>query len=135
MKSNLIFLFEQFGYMYTHKFTSTYGETAVDDEGNLTSAAKTWAASLGDVDHEQIINGMRACKDSGGEWPPSIPKFVAMCKGKDINGFGLDYIPEYHRPAIRNPERILSSDARDEHRKEVNKKGMAGIRAAMKKKW
>jgi hypothetical protein len=56
-----------------------------------------------------------------------------MCKGKQTNEFGLDYVPEYHRETIRNPERLLSSDARDEHRKEVATKGMAGIRAAMKK--
>ena len=119
--------------MFTHKFTSVYGESAVDDKGNFTSSAKTWGASLSDVTHEQIINGMRACKDSGEGWPPSIPKFVAMCKGSGANEFGLDYVPEYHRSPIRSPEKILSSDTRDAHRKEVSKKAMGDLRGALKR--
>jgi len=130
LKANLIFLFEQLGYLYGHKFTSTYGETAVNEDGQLTGAGRTWSAALGDLTHEQLVNGMRACKDGGEEWPPSIPSFVAMCKGTATNEFGLDFVPEYHREAIRNPERLLSSDERDSHRKEVAAKGMADIRAA-----
>ena len=132
--SNLIFLFENLGYMFGHTFTSTHGESPVDEDGQLTGSGRTWAASLNDVTREQIVNGMRACKDSGDKWPPSIPEFVAMCKGKAINEFGIDYVPEYHREAIRNPERLLSSDKRDAHRKEVAATGMADIRAAMKRK-
>ncbi len=118
--------------MFGHTFTSTHGESPVDEDGQLTGSGRTWAASLNDVTHEQIVNGMRACKDSGDKWPPSIPEFVAMCKGKAINEFGLNYIPEYHRKPITNPERILSSDARNAHRKEIADEGVKNLKVALK---
>ena len=125
-------LWERMGYIYGHKFSATYGESAVNESNNLTEAAKTWATGLRELTGEQIAKGLHECVNCGESWPPTLPEFVAMCKGIKKNGFGLDYVPECYRQEKR-PERILSSDARDEHRKEVAEKGMAAIRAAMKK--
>lgn len=126
-------LWERMGYIYGHKFTSVYGEVAFD--GNeLTEAARTWAAGLRELTGDDIAKGLRECIACGESWPPTLPEFVKMCKGNTTNGFGLDYTPEYHREYNRiPPENRLSSDERDEHRKETGKKGMADIRAAMKK--
>lgn len=131
LKANLIFLFEQLGYMFGHKFTSTYGETAVDEDGQLTGAGRTWSAALSDLTHEQLVNGMRACKDSGEEWPPSIPSFVAMCKGTATNEFGLDYIPQYHRETKR--ERLIESDENKAKHKAAYKSGMDGLKNILKR--
>jgi hypothetical protein len=127
-------LWERLGYIYGHKFSATYGESATNENNELTEAARTWATGLRELTGEQIASGLHECVNCGEAWPPTLPEFVAMCKGKQTNEFGLDYVPEYHRETIRNPERLLSSDARDKHRKEVAAKGMADIRAAMKNK-
>lgn len=126
-------LWERMGYMYGHKFTSVHGETAYVN-GELTEAAKTWATGLRGLAGEQVANGLHACIDSGEAWPPTLPEFVEMCKGKAVDEFGLGYVPEYHRKPETNPERILSSGARDQHRKEVSKKAVADLRAALGKK-
>jgi len=118
-------------YLYGHKFTSTYGETAVDEDGQLTGAGRTWSAALGDLTHEQLVNGMRACKDGGEEWPPSIPSFVAMCKGTAKNEFGLDYVPQYHRETKR--ERLIESDENKTKHKAAYKSGISGLKNILKR--
>jgi hypothetical protein len=30
---------------------------------------------------EQIANGLKACVHAGEDWPPSLPRFRAMCLG------------------------------------------------------
>ena len=118
--------------MFGHTFTSTHGESPVDENGQLTGSGRTWAASLSDVTREQIVNGMRACKDSGDKWPPSIPEFVAMCKGKGINEFGLDYIPECYREKKR--ERLIESDENKEKHRAAYSVGMGGLKDILKKR-
>ena len=128
----IINLWERLNHIYGHKFSSTYGESAIEGN-NLSDPARTWASGLRGVTGEQIADGLRECINCGESWPPALPEFVKMCKGSAINEFGLDYIPEYHRETIRRPDRILSSDARDEHRKEIGTAGVAGLKAALGK--
>lgn len=125
-------LWERLNHIYGHKFSSAYGESAFNDNG-LTEPARTWASGLLGVTGEQIANGLRECVNCGESWPPTLPEFVRICKGKSLNGFGLDYIPEYHRQ-IKQPERLLSSDARNEHRKKIGKEGVKGLRDAIRVK-
>ncbi len=134
MSNKLILnLWERLNHIYGHKFHSAYGESAFDENG-LTDTARTWATGLRGLTGDDIAKGLHECIACGESWPPTLPEFVKMCKGKQTNDFGLDYTPEYHREYNRvSPENRLSSDERDEHRKEVSKKGMADIRAAMKK--
>jgi hypothetical protein len=106
-------LWERLNHIYGHKFSSTYGESAFNEDG-LTEAAKTWASGLRGLTGDQVANGLRECVDCGEAWPPTLPEFVKMCKGSAINRFGLDYIPEYHREEpIVDESRLLSSDQRE----------------------
>lgn len=126
-------LWERMTHIYGHKFASAYGESAIEGN-NLTEAAKTWASGLRGLTGEQIADGLRECINCGESWPPTLPEFVKMCKGKTENEFGLDYTPEYHREENRiRPENRLSSTERDKHRKETSVKGMADLKAALKK--
>ena len=124
-------LWERMGHIFGHKFTSTYGEIAFID-GNLTEVAKTWASGLRGITGEQIANGLRECINCGESWPPTLPEFVSMCKGKGINGFGLDYVPECYRETKR--ERLIESDENKETHKAAHKKGMSGLKDILKNK-
>ena len=115
-------LFKKLQARYGHKWSTCI-------EGIEEMAVTEWSQGLAGLTGEQIKKGLDNLTDG---WPPSLPEFRAACLNKQVNGFGLDYVPECYRQEKR-PERILSSDARDEHRKEVAEKGMAAIRAAMKK--
>lgn len=113
-----MYLWEQMTYLYGHKFTSTNGESAVVD-GVLTDVAKTWSIALTGITGDQIATGLQACVNSGNEWPPSVPGFVAMCKSSNTNEHGMNYTPEmYHKKnrPIRDRSRILSSDDREKAR-------------------
>lgn len=114
----MVYLWEQMTYLFGHKFTSTYGESAVVD-GVLTDVAKTWAIALTGITGEQIANGLEACVNKGEAWPPSLPEFVAMCKKQGLNEFGLNHTPQYHhgcyRP-IRDRSKLISSDDREKRR-------------------
>ena len=123
-------LWERMGYLYGHKFTATYGELAFDGEV-LTPAAQTWAYALTGITTEQLSNGLQRCIDSGEAWPPTLPEFVKMCKGKAENEFGLDYTPEYYR-VENNPERVLESDEVKANRKKAAKAGVAAMKSALK---
>jgi hypothetical protein len=58
--------------IYGHRWLSSYGPTDTDD---------TWAAGLTNLSPSQIGEGVTACINSGEEWPPSLPKFRALCLG------------------------------------------------------
>ena len=123
-------LWERLTHIYGHKFASAYGESATD--GNeLTEAAKTWASGLRGVTGEQIASGLRECVNCGESWPPTLPEFVAMCKGKQVNEFGLDYVPECYRETKR--ERLLESDENKEKRKAAHGKGMQDLKDILKR--
>lgn len=61
--------------MYGHTWTSAYG----DNPGGL--AADTWATALSGLTADQLATGLRSCVAEGGEFPPSAPRFRAMCFG------------------------------------------------------
>ncbi|WP_396615524.1 hypothetical protein ACHZ97_14725 [Lysobacter soli] len=61
--------------MYGHTWTSAYG----DNPSGL--AADTWATALSGLTAEQLAAGLRSCVAEGGEFPPSAPRFRAMCFG------------------------------------------------------
>jgi hypothetical protein len=109
-------------HLYGHKWTSVHGETAYDN-GRLTEDAKTWASGLSGLSGDHVANGLRKCIDCGEAWPPGLPEFVAMCKGKAKNGFGMDYTPECYRdqPEVKA---LPIKKAQDE----VKKSNMAEIK-------
>lgn len=117
--------------MYGHKFTSAFGESAVVD-GELTDVASTWASGLRGVTGEQIAKGLHACCQRDDPWPPTLPEFRNACRGTGKNEFGLDYVPEYHRPQpIREQARLLSGDERDVRRAAASEK-IKAMRDAIK---
>jgi hypothetical protein len=62
--------------IYGHRWISNHGDA---DDG-------TWLEGLAGVTLDGIKRGLEACRDSGEEWPPSLPKFRAMCLGRDHEG-------------------------------------------------
>lgn len=122
-------LWERLTHIYGHKFASAYGESATE-ENNLTEAARTWASGLRGLTGEQIANGLRECISCGASWPPTLPEFVSMCKGKQTNEFGLDYIPECYRETKR--ERLLESDENKATHKAAYESGMSGLKDILK---
>jgi hypothetical protein len=59
--------------LYGNAWTSQYG----DDPSN--DAARAWALALAGLNGEQLATGLRACVAEGREFPPSAPRFRAMC--------------------------------------------------------
>lgn len=59
--------------MFGHTWVSQYGSSP---EG---VARETWLAVIGDLSPRQIGSGLDALKSSAMEWPPSAPRFRAMC--------------------------------------------------------
>jgi len=125
-------LWERFTHIYGHKFASAYGESATDGN-NLTEAARTWSSGLRGLTGEQIANGLRECINCGASWPPTLPEFVKMCKGKGENEFGLNYVPEYHRTEHRR-EKLIESDENKAKHKAAYKSGMAGLKDVLGRK-
>ena len=89
-------LWEKMIHLFGHKFSATYGESAIVNN-ELSGAAKTWARGLQGVTNKQLVVGFQQCIHKGEAWPPTLPEFVALCKGKGVNGFNLDYVPECYR--------------------------------------
>jgi len=100
----------------------------------LTDTAQTWASALRDVTGQQLADGLRACLDRQDTWPPTLPEFKQLCDGKisEINEFGMNYIPEYHREQKTPLTKRLSSDARKEKRENQLAEHMPKLREILK---
>lgn len=61
--------------LFGHTWTSQYG-AAPDGIGG-----DTWAVALGGLHGWQLAQGLQATMMLGGEWPPSAPRFRALCLG------------------------------------------------------
>lgn len=72
-------LWTRFTAIYGHRWSSAYGESCEDADGNLTVAGDTWARGLIDVPPPRIAEGLQVCVRSSDPWPPTLPAFRAMC--------------------------------------------------------
>ena len=124
-------LWERMIHIYGHKFASAFGESAFDGN-DLSETARTWASGLRDVTGEQIASGLRECVNKGDPWPPALPEFVSMCKGRNMDGFGLGYVPEIYRKETRR-DHILESDENKVTHKAAYEAGIGGIRNIFKR--
>lgn len=61
--------------LYGHTWTSAYGDNS------RSIAGAEWARTLAGLTRQQVEQGIDACRAEGGEWPPSAPRFRAMCLG------------------------------------------------------
>jgi hypothetical protein len=67
--------------IYGHRWVSAYG-LHVDEAGQLSSAAETWALGLSGLSREQLQCGFEALLKAGLEWPPTLPEFRDMCAAR-----------------------------------------------------
>jgi len=63
------------GALYGHAWASQYGAEPAG------VAADTWATALSGVTSAQVAHGMREALAMGSDFPPSAPRFRAMCYG------------------------------------------------------
>ena len=61
--------------LFGHTWASQYGDSPEGD------AADTWAAALAGVAGPQIAHGLREVLKLGSDFPPSAPRFRALCLG------------------------------------------------------
>lgn len=91
-----------------------------------------WSRGLTGITGQQIRTGLNSLS---GEWPPTCEEFRRACLGKSNgkNEYGMNYVPEYHRPEnrITRRDRLLSSDERD-RRRQVALDGLREIKAKLK---
>lgn len=69
-----------YGNLFFTKFATGAVENG-EDQG-IANARKIWAHGLREFDAETIKAALRACQERHGEYPPSLPQFVALCAAK-----------------------------------------------------
>lgn len=75
-------LWERMVALYGHAWVSVHGLTPqATDHDALSMSGSTWAGVLAGLTGLQIAEGVNACVAEGGEFPPSAPRFRAMCLG------------------------------------------------------
>ena len=67
--------------------TQMFGKPWIDRHGE--SPMPVWVTQLSKIPEAQIKKGLRECADSGREFPPSLPSFLAMCRRQ------TDNLPEF----------------------------------------
>ena len=72
-------LWERMVAMYGHGWANVHGVTPHEASGALTLAGDTWSRMLTGLGALQIAAGIEACVAEGKEFPPSAPRFRAMC--------------------------------------------------------
>ena len=72
-------LWERMVSMYGHAWTSAHCVTPHEESGALSIAGDTWSRALAGLSTQQIAAGIEACLAEGAAFPPSAPRFRAMC--------------------------------------------------------
>lgn len=74
-------IWERMTALYGHAWVSVLGVTPHDNAEGLSMAGDTWSRALAGLSGRQIAAGIEACIAEGAEFPPSAPRFRAMCLG------------------------------------------------------
>lgn len=74
-------IWERLTALYGHAWVSVHGVTPHDKAGALSMSGDTWGRVLAGLSVQQIAAGIEACVAEGAEFPPSAPRFRAMCLG------------------------------------------------------
>lgn len=74
-----VWVWQTLARMYGSSFVAQYGE-GVD---------KIWAAAISKLNRDQVKRGITVLANSGSEFPPSLPRFLEMCKPKSA---GVRYL-------------------------------------------
>ena len=68
--------------LFGHAWVSAHGMAAtLPETGRLSIDGETWQRALVGITGAQLAAGLDACITEGGEFPPSAPRFRAMCLG------------------------------------------------------
>lgn len=88
--------------IYGHRWTSGFGEGCEHDDGKLTVAGDTWQRGLTGLSEAQIAAGLQSALTSADPWPPTLPRFRALCFGiPSIAEVRLDLKRDTKRPFTR----------------------------------
>lgn len=88
--------------LYGYTWASAHGASAVNPETDrLTIDGETWQRALAGLSGQQFGAGLDACITEGGEFPPSAPRFRAMCLG--IPTFARVRLEATQANAVRSP--------------------------------
>lgn len=74
-------LWEQMSALYGAIWIRSNGASPKRHDGEISVAGDTWRRALTGLRGSQIARGLQACVEQGGEYPPSAPRFRAMCLG------------------------------------------------------
>jgi len=74
-------IWEKMSAIYGHRWVSAYG-VHVDEFGQLSAAAETWAQGLSGLSREHLQHGFDALLKAGLEWPPTLPEFRDLCAAR-----------------------------------------------------
>lgn len=76
-------LWERMTALYGHTWASAHGASVTRSpiDARLTIDGETWQRALVGITGTQFAAGLEACIAEGGEFPPSAPRFRAMCLG------------------------------------------------------
>lgn len=75
----VIALWSRFSHMYGNRWEMMYGP-ALDERGQLTPVASTWAQALGGYVGEELAAGLRRGLERAEGWPPTLPEFLKLCR-------------------------------------------------------
>ena len=68
-------LWQRMAEIYGHRWTSGYGVDAAGEAG------ATWAKGLAGLLPAQIAHGLESTLSASDDWPPTLPRFRALCMG------------------------------------------------------
>ena len=80
-------------------------------DGIEEEAVDEWCHALADLTVEQIKHGLAQLENAHPKYPPTLFEFRRLCLKRNVNEFGLDYIPQVYRETRH--ERLLDKP-RDE---------------------
>jgi len=84
------YIHAQMSAIYFNRWTSPIGTTSD------TAEMRAWAADMGALTMAQIDAGLRACRQSVSEWPPSPGQFKSWCLGVPALARALlEYSPSF----------------------------------------
>ncbi len=89
--------------------TQMFGKQWIDRHGE--SPMPVWVTQLSKLPDEKIRKGLRECADSGAEFPPSLPSFLAMCRRQS------ETLPEFKSLPRPWPEEGVANSGFTELRK------------------
>lgn len=119
MKKRALRVWDRMQEMFGNTFTTQYGHVPL----------LTWTQAIDSLSDEQLFRGLRAVAMSGDTFPPTLPKFVALCRNEADQECRVN--PTAYKQLPANPPET------EEHRAariERGKQEMAELKAKLRGK-